>query len=124
MSALRWRDVDLAGNRITIRKSKTDAGMRQIDLLPTLRDELAAYKAQAPDTHPEAFVFPSAAGTERLGENIRPHVLGKVIEAANKKLTETGQVPLPDGLTPHKLRHTHASILVALASIPVRSWTS
>ena len=118
LTALRWRDVDLAGNRITIRKSKTDAGMRQIDLLPALRDELAAYKAQAPDTQPEAFVFPSAVGTERLGENIRPHVLGKAIAAANKKLTETGQVPLPEGLTPHKLRHTYASILVALGVDP------
>ncbi|HEY5342883.1 MAG TPA: hypothetical protein VIJ66_04405 [Solirubrobacteraceae bacterium] len=28
LTALRWRDVDLAGSRITIRKSKTDAGMR------------------------------------------------------------------------------------------------
>ena len=29
-----------------------------------------------------------------------------------------GQVPLPEGLTPHKLRHTHASILVALGVDP------
>jgi hypothetical protein len=31
-------------------------------------------------------------------------VLDKAIERANEKLTETGDVPLPDGLTPHKLR--------------------
>jgi integrase len=55
---------------------------------------------------------------DRGRENIRPHVLGKAFEAANKKLTETGQVPLPEGLTPHKLRHTHASILVALGVDP------
>jgi integrase len=113
-----WRDVDLAGNRITIGKSKTDAGRRQIDLLPALRDELTAYKAQAPDTGPNAFVFPSATGTERLGENIRPNVLGKAVETANEKLIETGHVPLPEGLTPHKLRHTYASILVALGVDP------
>jgi integrase len=118
LTALRWRDVDLAGNRITIGKSKTDAGMRRIDLLPALRDELTAYKAQAPDTGPNAFVFPSATGTRRLGENIRPHVLGKAVQAANKALTESGQVPLPDGLTPHKLRHTYTSILVALGVDP------
>jgi integrase len=118
LTALRWRDVDLAGNRITIGKSKTDAGMRQIDLLPALRDELTAYKAQAPDTGPNAFVFPSATGTERLGENIRPNVLGKAVETANEKLIEAGSVPLPEGLTPHKLRHTYASILVALGVDP------
>jgi integrase len=118
VTALRWRDVDLAGNRITVRESKTDAGVRRIDILPALRDELAAYKAQAPNTAPDAFVFPSATGTRRLGENIRPHVLGKAVQAANKALTEAGQVPLPDGLTPHKLRHTYASILVALGVDP------
>jgi integrase len=52
LTALRWRDVDLAGNRLTIGASKTDAGMRQIDLLPVLRNELTTYKAQAPNTDP------------------------------------------------------------------------
>ncbi len=33
LTALRWRDVDLAGNRITVHASKTDARVRQIDLL-------------------------------------------------------------------------------------------
>jgi integrase len=37
---------------------------------------------------------------------------------ANEKLIEAGEVPLPDGLTPHKLRHTFASILVALGVDP------
>ena len=112
--------MDLAGNRITVRDSKTDAGMRQIDLLPALRDELAAYKAQAPDTTPDAFVFPSAklAPNERQ-ENIRARVLEKAVEAANEKLDrDAGDVPLPEGLTPHKLRHTFASILVALGVDP------
>jgi integrase len=40
------------------------------------------------------------------------------VEAANKKLIEARDVPLPDGLTPHKLRHTFASILVALGVDP------
>ena len=118
LTALTWRDVDLAGNQVSVRESKTDAGTRQIDLLPALRDELAAYKAQAPDTRPTAFVFPSAAGTKLAQENIRSRVLEKTIERTNQKLIEADGVPLPEGLTPHKLRHTYASILVALGVDP------
>jgi integrase len=40
------------------------------------------------------------------------------VERANEKLSEAGDIPLPDGLTPHKLRHTFASILVALGVDP------
>jgi hypothetical protein len=101
-----------------VRASKTDAGMRQVDLLPALRDELAAYKAQAASTGPSAFVFTTAAGSELIQGNIRRRVLDKAVTTANEKLTEAGEVPLPEGLTPHKLRHTFASILVALGVDP------
>ncbi len=118
LTALQWRDVDLAGSRLTVRASKTDAGMRQVDLPPALRDELAAYKAQAANTGPSAFVFTTAAGSELIQGNVRRRVLDKAVATANEKLIEAGEVPLPDGLTPHKLRHTFASILVALGVDP------
>lgn len=118
LTALCWRDVDLAGNRITVRQSKTDAGIRQIDILPALHDELSAHKAQALNTTANALVFATAAGTDVIQGNIRRRVLDNAVERANEKLTETGDVPLPDGLTPHKLRHTFASILVALGIDP------
>jgi integrase len=50
--------------------------------------------------------------------SIRRRVLDKSVARANEKLTEAGDVLLPDGLTPHKLRHTFASILVALGVDP------
>jgi integrase len=118
MTALLWRDVDLSENRITVRESKTDAGSRQIDLLPALRDELTAHKERAPDIAPSAFVFPSAKGTRMTQENIRSRVLRKAVGQANEKLIGAGDVPLPEGLTPHKLRHTFASILIALGVDP------
>ncbi len=37
LCALPWRDVDLATGRLTVRASKTEAGMRRVDLLPVLR---------------------------------------------------------------------------------------
>jgi integrase len=43
--SLRWRDIDLAAGRLRVRGSKTDAGIRQVDLLPALREELSAHKA-------------------------------------------------------------------------------
>jgi integrase len=118
LTALQWRDVDLAGSRLTVRASKTDAGMRQVDLLPALRDELAAYKAQAASTGPSVFVFTTATGSELIQGNIRQRVLDKAVAKANERLTEADDVPLPEGLTPHKLRHTFASILVALGVDP------
>src|SRR4029077_1934001 len=40
--ALRWSDVDLAVGRIRVVRSKTDAGIREVSLLPVLREKLAA----------------------------------------------------------------------------------
>jgi integrase len=116
--ALRWRDVDLAGGRITVRAGKTDAAARQIDLLPVLQDELATLKANAEHIGPEDFVFATSAGTVQRYSNIYKRVFKKAVEGANKGLEKAGEVPLPDGLSPHKLRHTYASLLVALGTDP------
>jgi Phage integrase family len=51
-------------------------------------------------------------------DNIRNRVFDRAVERANKRLTEADKTPLPDGLTPHKLRHTFASLLVALGEDP------
>jgi integrase len=117
-TALRWRDVDLAASRISIRSSKTDAGVRFVDLLPALHDELASHKARAGDTTSDRLVFLTTAATELKQSNIRRRVLDRAVAQANETLTATGEVPLPEGLTPHKLRHTFASILVALGVDP------
>jgi integrase len=45
-------------------------------------------------------------------------VLARAVEEADKQLIEDGHVPLPEGLTPHKLRHTFASLLVSLGVDP------
>jgi integrase len=114
---LRWRDVDLAAGRITVRASKTDAGARHIDLLPALRDELATLKAHAKPGSSER-VFPTRAGGPLNQSNVRNRTLALSVERANERLEAAGSVPLPDGLTPHKLRHTFASLLVALGVDP------
>jgi integrase len=115
---LRWRDVDLANGRIHIGRSKTQAGLREITLLPVLRDELAAHKARAYRSGPDNPVFPTGTGGMRDKDNLRNRVLAAAIDRADELLAERGQLPLPGGLTPHKLRHTFASILVACGEDP------
>ncbi len=112
-----WRDVNLADGRITIRASKTNAGVRTVDLLPALRDELLALKART-DAPASARVFPTQAAGPMNPSNVRNRILTPAAKLASEHLEQAGGTPLPAGLTPHKLRHTFASILVALGVDP------
>ena len=114
-----WRDIDLAGSRIFIGRSKTAAGLREIEILPILRDILAAYKAIAYRGDPDALVFPTLTGGRRDADSLRTRVLAVVFERADELLAQRGLVPLPKGLTTHKLRHAFASVLIALGEDPV-----
>jgi integrase len=114
---LRWRDVDLSSGRLTIRDSKTAAGARRVDMLPVLRDELAAHKAVS-RAEPGALVFRTASGRPRTRDNVRERVLAPVVRRADELLANREQPPLPEGLSAHKLRHTFASILAACGEDP------
>jgi integrase len=116
--SLRWRDLDLANGRIHVGQSKTQAGLREVTLLPVLRDILAEHKAAAADVDPDAPVFTSASGKARDRDNLRSRVLDPVLEEADKILSSRDQAPLSGRITPHKLRHTFASILVACGEDP------
>jgi integrase len=113
---LRWRDVNLADGRLHT-GSKTDAGYRTVDILPALRDELLTLKAHT-KAPAGARVFPTQAGGAMNPSNVRRRILAPAVKLASERLEETGGTPLPAGLTPHKLRHTFASILVALGVDP------
>lgn len=116
---LLWRDIDLAGARIFVGRSKTAAGLREIKILPILRDILATYKAIAYRGNPDDLAFPTLTGGKRDPDNLRTRVLAAVFERADELLEGRGLVPLPRGLTTHKLRHAFASILVALGEDPI-----
>jgi hypothetical protein len=115
---LRWRDNDLANGRIMLGRSKTQAGLREIAMLPILRDILAAHKAQAGTIDPDELVFPTSTGQRRTSDTLRG-LLQTVFDRADKLLAARGHVPLPNGLSAHKLRHTFASILVATGEDPI-----
>jgi len=116
---LRWRDVDLPSGRVRIRDSKTDAGVRKVDLLAALREELSVHKAQTGFRGPDDFVFPTAEDRQQNPSNVRNRVLAKAVERANENLAERDATPLPEGITPHSLRRTFISLLLATgAEVP------
>ncbi|ADB50444.1 tyrosine-type recombinase/integrase [Conexibacter woesei] len=115
---LRWRDIDLTNARLQVSRSKTDAGRRTIELLPILRATLTAHKRRSRATDPDDLVFPTGTGGQREKDNLRNRVLQPTIPVADRLLAERDHPPLPRGLTPHKLRHTYASILVACGTDP------
>lgn len=116
--ALRWRDVDLANGRLRVTDAKTDAGVRSVELTPTLRDELAAAKAGATDAEPDALVFPTRTGTMRDRNNVRSRVLATAVARANRKLAAAGKPPLQDGITNHTLRRTFCALLYEAGASP------
>jgi integrase len=111
------RDLDLARSRLEVGRSKTAAGLRTIDLLPVLHDILSEHKANHRGGLDE-LLFPTARGGRRDKDNINKRVLKPVLARADELLADRRQHPLPRGVTPHKLRHTYASVLIALGRDP------
>ena len=102
-------------------RDKTEAGMREIDTLPLLREILVEHRAQklreAVPTRPDDPVLITATGRARDRYNLAD-VVAAVVRRADELQAQRGGKPLPLGITPHKLRHTFASILVALGKDP------
>jgi integrase len=120
--ALLERDVDLANGRFMVAQDKTDAGVREVDMLPLLREILIEYRAQKIEeglpTGTDDPLLITATGKPRDRHNIRQRVVGPVVAKAEELLAERGGQPLPQGISPHKLRHTFASVLIAIGKDP------
>ncbi len=120
--AARWcrptrRHGESLRGTITVRASKTDAGVRTVNLLPILHDELTHYRGYlAPAS--DALVFCTTTGHRLGATNIRRRILDQAVMRANAKLASDGVEPLPEGLTPHSPRRTFASLLFALGEAP------
>lgn len=115
---LLWRDLDLANGRVWVGRSKTQAGLREIRLQPILRDVLAAHKAANYSGDPDDNVFLNVTGGAFNKDTLRKGVLDALFARADELLRSRGSLPLPIGLTAHKLRHTFASLLVAVGEDP------
>lgn len=115
--ALRWRDVDLERGVIIVRAAKTDAGMRAVNILPSLHHELSGYRGGV-TVSDDDLVFGTGTGRPHGASNVRRRVLARSVERADAALERKSLEPLPSGLTPHGLRRTFASLLFALGETP------
>jgi integrase len=108
---------------IRVRRTKTDAADRTVRTLPLLRDELLAYGANRTARERDALVFSTSGAGGRVHRRAQalthqhsaPRPLPRG-EKANQALREAGKTEMPADLTPHSLRRTFASILVALGT--------
>jgi integrase len=115
--ALCWRNVDFPTGTVRVVKSKTDAGVRVVDLTPALRDELLAHKAGARWSAPDDPVFATRTGRPQNRHNARRSVLLPAVKAANAKLAKLGIAEI-EGVGLHGLRRTYASLRAAAGDDP------
>jgi integrase len=116
--SLERRNVNTAKGTLTVQQSKTEAGVRVVDLTPALRDELANYLDRSPFKKQTDLVFPTSTGRKDNRQNIRQRLMMKAIERANVKLAELG-IELLGDVRPHGLRRTYASLRAVCGDDPV-----
>ena len=90
---------------------RTEAGIRLVDVLPALRDELLSHRHANASAAPNVLVFPTSSGSRRDKDNARERVIRPVVAHAEALLAKRGRDRPPAGVAAHKLRHTFASIL-------------
>lgn len=94
-------------------RSKTDAGIRVVDLTPALREELTLWLERSRAKRPTDPVFPTMRGGFDCRQNVRRRLLVRAIEEANKRLAAEGIEPIGEvGL--HGLRRTYATLRCAV----------
>jgi integrase len=101
--AAKWGDLE--GDTWHIPDAKTDAGVRTVRLTPDLRRRLAEARLAAPHSLDGDAIFTTPSGTPADAHNFR-----KVFRAAAKRAGLVGADGKP-WATPHKLRHSAASLL-------------
>jgi len=111
--------IDLAGGRLRVPRSatKSDAGERNVPIVPALQSRLTEHRERYPNG-PGQPAFPTRNGTRQHPDNIRARILAPIRNRANEQLESAGR-PQIAHMTPHTLRRTFASIL-AVCDVPPR----
>lgn len=114
---LEWRDFDPASGTLRVAASKTDAGLRHVDLPQALRRELTALKLRTRHSS-EGPMFRNRNGQRQSVSNVERR-LKTTIGRANLRLEGLGIQPIDEAVTPHSLRRLYASLRFALGDDPV-----
>lgn len=115
--ALDWPDFDSGSGTLTVAASKTDAGVRQVDLPDALRQELARHKLRTRHSS-EGPMFPNRNGQRQSVNNVERR-MKTTIRRANQRLDRLGIRPIDEAVTPHSLRRLYASLRFVLGDDPV-----
>ncbi|MFL5856999.1 MAG: tyrosine-type recombinase/integrase [Solirubrobacteraceae bacterium] len=107
-----WKQLDFAHARIQIPDAKTPAGIREVDMTPLLHEILLDYRTRLAGVDPAEPVFPTRSGKPRDKDNIRNRVLARCVQRASQNRESAGLPPL-GRVTPHTLRYTFISLLLA-----------
>jgi integrase len=114
--ALDWPDFDAPSGTLSVAASKTDAGVRQVDLPEALRAELAGHNART--RRRDGPIFPNRNGQRQSVSNVERR-MKTAIRRANVRLDKLGIRPIDEAATPHSLRRLYASLRFALGDDPV-----
>jgi integrase len=122
---LRLRDVrlhDPDGARFQIRDSKTEAGIREVQMTPALLeafvDHLDRLRRADQPTGPDDYAVPNLR-SGRMGRQRVAQIVGEAATLARSRSIERGQQPLPH-VTPHSLRRTYISISLLANNFDVK----
>jgi len=107
------QDLDLTKARFFIQDSKTEAGVRDVDIHGRLLSELRAYRAQFPPEGMEQPAFPTLRSKRRSKDNVRLGIVTPVVTKANEIRAVHGQPPIHIHVTPHTFRRTYITYMLA-----------
>jgi integrase len=105
--------VNLATGTIHVRDSKTEAGVRKVDIRPRLLDDLSGYRAALGDAEMDSPAFPTNTSRRRTKDNVRSRIVLPVLARANQVRARRGEPPILAHLTPHTFRRTYITFMLA-----------
>ncbi len=120
--ALTWSDVSLSSLTLRVRESKTEAGVREVVIVPKLAETLVNLRADR-GAEPGHLVFgsvnvPGKPPRPLDRQRVRQRIFIPAIEQANERLEKRG-IEQIGRATPHGLRKTYASLRFACGDDPV-----